>query len=204
MPTKHTLPTVAWRSWLLACALLLSLTGCAKNYVVLLPDDDGTLGKVVVTSGQQTTVLDTKNQGTVMGNTRSETFTVTNEQLQKDFGAALAASPKKPASYLLYFETGQALLTKASQAELPKIKEDISQRPGVDVAVIGHTDTKGEARANYELGLTRAKQVSALISDAGVSTDRLSIESHGEKNLLVKTPDDTDEPRNRRVEVIVR
>ncbi|WP_180127801.1 OmpA family protein [Rhodoferax sp. BLA1] len=204
MSTQHTHPTFAKLLCWLASALLLSLTGCAKNYVVLLPDDDGTLGQVVVTSGQQTTVLDKKNQGTLMGGTRSETFTVTNEQLQKDFGAALAASPKKPTSYLLYFETGQALLTKASQAEIPVIKEDISHRPGVDVAVIGHSDTKGEAQANYELGLTRAKLVSALISDAGVSTERLSVESHGEKNLLVKTPDDADEPSNRRVEVIVR
>jgi len=204
MSTQHTRPTLATLFGLLASALLLSLTGCAKNYVVLLPDDDGTLGQVVVTSGQHTTVLDQKSQGSLIGGTRSETFTVTHEQLQKDFGAALAASPKKPASYLLYFETGQAVLTKASQAEIPTIKDDISHRPGVDVAVIGHSDTKGEAQANYELGLTRAKLVSALISDAGVSTERLSVESHGEKNLLVKTPDDTDEPRNRRVEVIVR
>jgi len=32
----------------------------------------------------------------------------------------------------------------------------------------------------------------------------ITIESHGEKNPLVPTPDDTEEPRNRRVEVTVR
>lgn len=201
---KHTFPTVAMRSWLLASALLLSLTGCTKNYVVLLPDDDGTLGKVTVTSPQENALLDKKSQGAFIGGIRRDTFTLSDEKLQTTFGAALAASPKKPASYLLYFETGQAVLTEASRAEIPRIKEDISQRPGVDVAVVGHTDTKGEAHANFELGLTRAKLVSTLIADTGVSTERLLIESHGEKNLLVKTPDDTDEPRNRRVEVIVR
>lgn len=201
---QHTCPTAAVRTWLLASALLLSLTGCAKNYVVLLPDDDGTLGKVTVTSPQGQVLLDQKNQGAFIGGTRSDTFTLSEEKLQATFGAALAASPKKPVSYLLYFETGQAVLTEASQTEIPKIKEDISQRPGVDVAVIGHTDTKGAANANYALGLARAKQVLVLIGDAGVSTERLSVESHGERNLLVATPDDTDEPRNRRVEVIVR
>ena len=204
MSLTPTRPTVTVRAWLLASALLLTFTGCAKNYVVLLPDDDGSVGKVLVTSPQQNTLLDKKSQGTFIGGTPRETFTVTDAQLQKDFGAALAASPQKPVSYLLYFETGQAILTKVSQAEIPKIKEDIHQRPGVDVAVIGHTDTKGESRANYELGLARAKQVLALIGDAGVSPERLSIKSHGEKNLLIQTPDDTDEPRNRRVEVIVR
>jgi peptidoglycan-associated lipoprotein len=204
MPLKQSFPIAAVRAWLLTSALLLTLTGCAKNYVVLLPDADDNVGNVLVTGPQQNTLLDKKSQGAFIGGTQRETFTVTDEQLQKDFGAALAASPQKPTSYLLYFETGQAVLTTVSQAEIPKIKEDISHRPGVDVAVIGHTDTKGESHVNYELGLARAKQVAALIADDGVSTERLSIESHGEKNLLIKTPDDTDEPRNRRVEVIVR
>jgi peptidoglycan-associated lipoprotein len=204
MSPQKTRPTLASHAWLLAGALLLSLTGCAKNYVVLLPDDDGTVGKVVVSTPQETTVLDQKSQGAFIGGIHRDTFTLSDDKLHKDFGAALAASPPKPASYLLYFETGQATLTKASQDEIPKIKDDISHRPGVDVAVIGHTDTKGDAQANYELGLTRAKLVSGLISDAGLSAERLSVESHGEKNLLIKTPDDTDEPRNRRVEVIVR
>jgi len=204
MVLKHIFPTVTMRSWLLASALLLSLTGCAKNYVVLLPDENGTLGKVTVTSPQGHVLLDQKNQGAFIGGPSSDTFTLSEEKLQATFGAALAASPKKPVSYLLYFETGHTVLTEASQAEIPKLKKDISQRPGVDVAVIGHTDTKGEAFANYALGLARAKQVLVLIGDAGVSTERLSVESHGERNLLVATPDDTDEPRNRRVEVIVR
>jgi len=204
MAIKHTFPTVAVSSWLLASALLLALTGCAKNYVVLLPDDDGTLGKVMVTSQQENTQLDQKSQGAYIGGIRRDTFTLSDEQLQQTFGAALAASPKKPSHFMLYFENGQATLTEASRSEIALIKEDIAQRPGVDVAVIGHTDTKGEAQANYQLGLTRAKLVSELIGEAGIRAERVSIASHGEKNLLIKTPDDTDEPRNRRVEVIVR
>ena len=188
----------------LATVALVALTGCAQNYVVLLPDEDGTLGKVTVTSAQRTTLLDQKSQGAYIGGVGGGTFTLSDADLAKDFGAALAASPRKPASYLLYFETGQAVLTEAAQADFPVIQKDIAHRPGADISVIGHTDTVGGAQANYELGLTRAKMVSELIRDAGISADRLSIESHGERNLLVKTPDETDEPRNRRVEVIVR
>lgn len=204
MSQAHTSPSRARLSWLVTSVLLLSLTTCSKNYVVLLPDDDGTLGKVTVTSPQENALLEQKNQGAFIGGIRRDTFTLSDEQLQTQFGAALAASPKKPARYLLYFETGQTQLTEASQTEIPRIKEDISQRPGVDVAVIGHTDTQGDAQANYALGLTRAELVSQLIGEAGISADHVSIASHGEKNLLVATPDDTNEPRNRRVEVIVR
>ena len=34
--------------------------------------------------------------------------------------------------------------------------------------------------------------------------DLIEVRSHGETELLVPTPDNTDEPRNRRVEVKVR
>jgi len=200
MPPPFLHPVVAKAAALLSLAWLLTLTGCAKNYVVLLPDDDGSLGQVVVTTPTQTMLLDQKSQGTFIGGTRQDTFTLTDAELQKDFGAALAASPQKPTIYLLYFEAGQPTLTDASQAEMPKIRSDLAQRPGADLSVIGHSDTLGDAKANYALGLTRAQLVVDLLG----STEPVSMASHGEKNLLVKTPDDTDEPRNRRVEVIVR
>ena len=200
MSTPHLQSLPALFARLLVPALLLALSGCAKNYVVLLPDDDGTLGKVVVTSPTQTIELSQPSQGTFIGGPKRDTFTLRADELQKDFGAALTASPKKPTSYLLYFEAGQATLTETSLAEIPKIKEDVAQRPGADISVVGHSDTLGDAKGNFELGLTRAKQVAELIGN----TERLAVVSHGEKNLLVKTPDEVDEPRNRRVEVIVR
>ena len=197
---KPTFPSLAAGRVLLAPLVLLALAGCAKNYVVLLPDDDGSVGRVVVSSATHTTELNQKSQGAYIGGPQRDTFMVSAEKLQKDFGAALAASPKKPSSYLLYFDAGQTSLTAASLAEIPSIKADLAQRPGADVSVIGHSDTLGDAQANYTLGLTRATQVAQLMG----STERLSVASHGEKNLLIKTPDNVDEPRNRRVEVTVR
>lgn len=197
-PQKQTL--LARCARLLAPALLLALAGCAQNYVVLLPDDDGTLGRVVVTSPTDSIELSQKSQGAFIGGPQRDTFFLSPDELQKDFGAALAASPKKPSSYLLYFEAGLSSLTASSLAEIPKIKDDLAHRPGADMSVIGHSDTRGDALANYQLGLTRATQVAELIGSA----QRLSVLSHGEKNLLVKTADEVDEPRNRRVEVIVR
>ena len=38
----------------------------------------------------------------------------------------------------------------------------------------------------------------------GINQDYLEVTSHGEGNPLVPTPDGVDEPRNRRVEVVVR
>jgi outer membrane protein OmpA-like peptidoglycan-associated protein len=205
MNMTHLLNTPLCRRALVLSALALTLAGCAnKNYVVLLPDDDGKLGRVVLSSPKGETLLSNKNQGATLGGTAGETYVVSAEQLKKDFGAALAASPQKPASYLLYFQAGAAALTAESQASLPTILEDIKGRPGADISVIGHSDTLGDAQANYQLGLIRAQSVAQLIGNSNLSADHVSVESHGEKNLLVPTPDETDEPRNRRVEVTVR
>lgn len=73
-----------------------------------------------------------------------------------------------------------------------------------EVSVIGHTDTTGPAALNAALGLQRAMAIRDLLVEAGLAADLIDVVSHGEADLLVPTPDDTAEPRNRRVEVTVR
>ncbi|HEY8904595.1 MAG TPA: OmpA family protein [Rhodoferax sp.] len=189
---------------LLTMALLLVLAGCAKNYVVLLPDDDGTVGKVQITSRLGTNVLDKSHQGSFIRAIEGRSFAVDDDTLNKDFGAALAASPNKAARYLLYFDTAQTTLTAASQADLETIKMALQGSQGADISVVGHTDTVGTPEANEALGLARAQQVAAMIDAAVINPERVSIVSYGERHLLVPTPDETDEPLNRGVEVLVR
>jgi len=96
------------------------------------------------------------------------------------------------------------VLTGESQALIPAILEATRTRPAPDVSVIGHTDTVGNSEANEKLALQRAQSVAETIRKAGLQVQDLTIASHGERNLLVSTPDNTPEPRNRRVEVTVR
>jgi peptidoglycan-associated lipoprotein len=62
----------------------------------------------------------------------------------------------------------------------------------------------GDRKANLALGLKRANTVRAILASAGLAQDTIEVTSHGEADLLVKTPDNTPEPRNRRVEITVR
>ena len=43
-----------------------------------------------------------------------------------------------------------------------------------------------------------------LLIEAGLDASAIEVYSHGETDLLVQTPDETPEPRNRRVEIAVR
>jgi outer membrane protein OmpA-like peptidoglycan-associated protein len=43
-----------------------------------------------------------------------------------------------------------------------------------------------------------------LLVSAGLNSSNIDVTSVGELDLLVKTPDDTPQPRNRRVDIAVR
>ena len=183
----------------------LLLAGCAPtSYVVLLNNDDGSVGKIQVSNSQGATVLDKALEGAPMDNAAGKTFVATPEQIEKEFGIALAARPPKPATFLLYFQPGGAALTPESELELVKVMAEIDNRKVPDISIIGHTDTAGESEPNERLGLERANMIRGLITSTKLNADNVSVVSHGEKNLLVSTPDNTAEARNRRVEITVR
>jgi peptidoglycan-associated lipoprotein len=191
----------------IVAVLCLVLVGCATppaSYVVLLNNDDGTVGKVQVTGNKGATTLEKARDGAFFSAKPGTTFVATDEQIKKDFGPALAARPTKPITFLLQFQAGGAKLTPESELELAKVVEEIGKRDVPDVSIIGHTDTEGDAEQNEKLGLERAKLVSTLLISPKLDPAKVTVESHGEKNLLVPTPDNTPEPRNRRVEITVR
>lgn len=188
-----------------ALALATLLAGCAgpRSYVVLLPSPDGSVGQVVVQGQRGEQVLTQAQQGSTLDG-GTPPFAVSPEDLQHDFGAAMAARPPLPEQFLLYFESGGSELTAESKALLPHIIERAQARKSVDLSVIGHSDTQGKAEANEALALERAKAIAEQLRGLGLADMVLSVESHGERNLLVPTPDDTPEPRNRRVEITLR
>lgn len=187
-----------------AFLLAVLLGACASpSYVVLLPDADGGTGKVDVRGTKGTQVLVVANQGADLDGA-TPPYAVSAERLREDFGAAMAARPEAPEQFQLYFDSGGATLTAESEALVPGIMATALRRPAVDISIVGHTDTVGSADMNRELALTRARAIADRLIAGGLKALAISVESHGESNLLVKTPDETSEPRNRRVEIIVR
>jgi OmpA-OmpF porin, OOP family len=70
--------------------------------------------------------------------------------------------------------------------------------------VVGHTDRQGSLEYNDGLSLRRAERVRAQLVRIGIAGERIGVAGRGERAPLVPTEDGVAEPRNRRVEIIVR
>ena len=190
----------------ICCVLLASscllLTGCGSQTIVLLPDLDGHVGEVTVNAKSGETV--TLNQANQAVKGKDTVYTVSEKELQSTFGEALAAQPEPTARFILHLLSGTAELTEESKVLIPAIVESYHARSSTDVSVIGHTDTVGDKQYNYDLSLRRALKVKDLLEAQGIPAGVIQTTSHGEENPLVPTPDNTAEPKNRRVEVLVR
>ena len=125
-------------------------------------------------------------------------------EVNRIFEAALAAQPAKPVSFLLYFEEGQTQVASESRATLEVLFAEVAQRRAVEVQITGHTDRIGSVADNDRLSLARAQAVREMLVQLGLRSDFIRAVGRGEREPLVTTPDEQPEPRNRRVEVIVR
>ena len=202
-----------------ALLALLVLCGCAapppppppaakpvpEDLVVLLPDQGGKTGALSVTQGTTERVLDAPYAAArVQGDGRLEIGTATPDEVNAAFGAALAAQPPRPVSFLLYFLEGKDALTPESQQVVQQIFAEIARRPSPEIVIIGHTDRVGSVAANDALSLRRAQKVRDDLVKLGIPADRMQVAGRGEREPLVPTEDEVPEPRNRRVEISVR
>ena len=196
---------------LVGCLLLgmvVLLAGCGTRHtVVLVPDRDGTVGKAeVITAGGRQLLDKANSMTTVAGTAAAPTAVqpVAPAYISATFGEALAIQAQPSDRFILFFKTGTAILTPASLRDIPRIITTIGRRAVVEVAVSGHTDAVGSVQLNDRLARDRAERIRDILLQRGVSPRLISVSSHGKGNPLVPTPDGVAEPRNRRVEVIVR
>jgi peptidoglycan-associated lipoprotein len=180
--------------------------------VVLLPDDEGgKTGRAIVASNKAPTTggsveLAKPREATIVGINHAPTrgTVMSEDEIKREFGSLLATLPPPAQHFTLYFRFQSDELTAESRALVPEILRAVKNRPLPEVDVTGHTDTTGSSTSNFELGLKRATMVRGLLTDAGLDPSSIEVTSHGEAVLLVKTADNTYEPRNRRVEITIR
>jgi OOP family OmpA-OmpF porin len=119
--------------------------------------------------------------------------------------APAAATEAPSVSLSVQFATGSADLTPQARDTLDQLGKALSSS---DLAqyrfrIEGHTDTVGSADYNKALSQQRADAVAAYLeSKFGVKSDRLQAVGMGEQGLVVHTPPNTPNDKNRRVAVV--
>ena len=189
------------------CCLLLTTVSCSstKALIVLLPDENGPHGAAAISKGNGVTVLDVPmTAARVDSQGRVEKEAITQAEVDQNFAEVLAALPPQPISFTLYFEEGSTVVLKDSKNTLMELFAEVARRQAAEVEVVGHTDTLGKASDNDRLSEERAQAVREMLIEQGLKSNFIRAVGRGSRKLLVPTPENVREPRNRRVEVIVR
>jgi outer membrane protein OmpA-like peptidoglycan-associated protein len=189
-----------------ALCSLLFLGGCStqREYYGLASDK----GSMVVTSRDaarpSSTTLDARTPVVMHDGDKTGAADIDATQLRGKFARALEAQPLPPKRFTLYFVEGGDTLTAESQTTVTAIFEEIRQRPAPDLIVVGHTDRVGSVEANDQLAIKRATTMREQLIKLGIDPENIHASGRGERDPLVPTADEVAEPRNRRVEILVR
>lgn len=178
-----------------------------QNLFVLLPEEGGRPSAIVVrNSAGESEISQPRQVVRVESATRPPSAPASLDQAEIDriFGAAIAALPPPELRFVLNFELNSEAPTAESSARIPEIIAAIRERRSTAVTIIGHTDATGTTQANYQLGLRRAQRIADALREAGLDPAHISVSSHGDADPVVAAARGTPEPRNRRVEVVVR
>jgi outer membrane protein OmpA-like peptidoglycan-associated protein len=109
------------------------------------------------------------------------------------------------ADLTVLFAFHSAELTPEGIAQLNELARALTGEAlsGYRFRIEGYTDTVGAPDYNKTLSERRAAAVlDYLVANGHVSADRLQAVGFGKSHLLVPTPDQTPEPRNRRVRIV--
>lgn len=194
---------------LLLTLLVCALCGCSapRSQFVLLPSPDGHVGKVNVASKAGEAKLDKAYESSDLSRPEdqpSPPTIMTEEKVNALFKDALSAQPVVPVTYILYFEPASSTLTQESRKLLPQIVDYIHKTAYADISISGHSDKVGSQDINIRISKERASAVAKLLTDLGVAPDSMEVASYGTELPLFDTPEGVPEPRNRRVELVVR
>lgn len=193
-----------WIPWI-GIGMLAACSSVPLEKFILLPDADGSVGAVTVRtqSGEAHLTrpyasVESMSDGGVRPGEESA------DAVRDRFSPALSVQPPQPVSFNVFFVFDKDELTSESTAQFDRIKKELAARPAPEVVVIGHTDRVGALEYNDALSLKRAEMVGMALVAAGIRREQIAIAGRGEREPAVPTADEVAEPRNRRVEIMVR
>ncbi|WP_233866817.1 OmpA family protein [Paraburkholderia adhaesiva] len=188
--------------------MLAILGGCSsvQDKITLLPDPDGSVGGVIVTSGKNKQVIDepyaraeVKTNGTI------EKAADNKSSVQTHYGDLLAAAPPRPQTFTINFVFDSATqLAPDSAATVAKLKAVLANWPAPRLMVVGHTDLAGSQEFNDQLSLRRAQSVASFLEKQGIPARQIEVAGRGKREPLVRTADGVPNQMNRRAVITIQ
>ncbi|MBF2017579.1 MAG: OmpA family protein [Rivularia sp. T60_A2020_040] len=102
----------------------------------------------------------------------------------------------------IHFALDKDFISPNSGEILDKIAEVMEQYPTIVIELQGHTDSRASDAYNQDLAKRRATNARNYLIKTGISSERMTIRSFGERKLRTEENNVVDYARNRRVEVI--
>ncbi|MDQ6961241.1 MAG: OmpA family protein [Mariprofundaceae bacterium] len=177
-----------------------------RTTVILLPDEDGKVGAIIVKTKNKELLI---NKAYHFSSVIREEDTLTDMAkgdkiyIDKKFEQIINSQPLKPAHFTFLFTTGSTELTPASKQTLPTLIPALNARIPAVIHVDGHADTMASQQFNLTLSKKRAQHIATFLHDTGIKIHRIHLKFYGENQLAVSTKNDINEPKNRRVEIMI-
>lgn len=193
-----------------ACA---ALAGCAaqppkspRTTVVLLPDEEGTVGAVSLVTATGSQRLDEAFASLSAGGGGGAPIAarpVGRETVDTAYADLLKAQPPKPKTFVLYFLLDKTVLTEASKALLPEVLAAARERRPTEISVFGHADASGTRDGNLKLSAERAQVVADWLKKSDPTLDRIEVQFFGDAEPAVESGPRAAQPLNRRAEIMI-
>jgi len=109
-----------------------------------------------------------------------------------------------PVSYMVFFNLGSTKLSDQDQNTVAQAAQVYKTKANARVMVTGYADTVGSPSANMALSQQRANVVKNLLVQSGVPAAAITTAASGDTGLLVETAAQTNQPKNRRVVIVIQ
>ncbi len=113
--------------------------------------------------------------------------------------------PKRVATFVgiiqgIRFRSGSTSITGSSRTTLDSAVIILNQYPSIRLLVIGHTDSRGNARTNLAISRKRADRVKWYLVDKGIRDDRIETIGFGDVKPVASNKTASGRRQNRRIE----
>ena len=105
---------------------------------------------------------------------------------------------------MVFFDTNSTTLSQQSAMTVTEAVSVAKSTANAKVTVTGYTDTDGAPAYNQQLSVRRADAVKNALVSGGITPQSITVTGAGEGGLLIDTPDQTKNEKNRRVQIVVQ